>query len=108
DSDPEKQLISGLDSLFVNFERTGRPAWRGGGFMELFFPNGHTSEQRQNMLAIWEDYFVLFQDKMTHYVENDGKRAQKIPDGTFPGHFREVLPTVPEDLWYDGRLYGYV
>lgn len=107
-SDSDLALASGLDNLFINHERTGRPIWRGGGFMEMFFPNGCAMEQRIFMIDIWEDYFSLFKDSMTHFLKNDANRLSPITDHHFPEHFREILPSIGEDEWFDGRLVGYV
>ncbi|MER0240433.1 type VI immunity family protein [Fulvimarina sp. MAC8] len=105
---PDLELILGLDDLFITHERTGNALWRGGAFLELFFPDGHTLEQRRNMIAIWEEYFGIFRDKMSHYLENDGRRSKRIEAGTFPEHFRDVVASLGEDQWFDGRLYGYM
>lgn len=97
----------GLDQLFINHEKTGKPLWRGGAFAELHFANGEALDRRAAMLQVWKRYFSLFQEQLTHFLPNNGNALVQISDGQFPAHFDEALATVPSDEYFDGRLAGY-
>jgi Protein of unknown function (DUF3396) len=76
--------------------------------LELHFPKGHTRVQRDAMVDVWQGYFNLFPDKMTHFLENDGKKLRPVKDRQFPQHFRDILPSLDEGQFFDGRVLGYV
>ena len=105
DDQAELKLLYGLDGFYLNSERTGKPLWRGGGFAEVYFPDGHTQIQRAALIDIWERYYNLFPTEISHYLPNNQNRLRRITDG-FPSHFREVMPGIDSDLYFDGELVG--
>jgi hypothetical protein len=108
-TDREKDLEQayGLDQLFVNHEKTGKPLWRGGAFAELHFSGGEHADRRASLLQVWKRYFALFPRNLTHFLPNDGNRLVSITDMQFPTHFDEILATISSDEYFDGRLAGY-
>lgn len=91
-----------LDSLAVKV--AGTVQIRFGVSVEIWFEEGHSFEKRSAAVNVYQDYYGIFDQFVTHYLEPNGNRLKKINDNKFPEVFSETIKENNEDIPFDATL----
>ncbi|MCL6654802.1 hypothetical protein A6R70_21195 [Agrobacterium rubi] len=97
--------LEALDNLAIRSPSSGKVVARVGLRVSLKFKDGHTTEKRLAMVAMWRSYYETFVEHLTHWQKPDSTRLIKLQH-EFPP-FEHLAKEGPSDKHFSGVLWGF-